>query len=310
MEKLFNSKYPFVCLGMNKVSDSNLAISISKSGGIPTLSFYNFIQNGMIDYHEADIELNKFYEACPTGELIISISEGAFLSENFYNLFLKYQFKFIELIFENLIITGIEIDKSSEPYILNVIKESKKFKSAETKFLLKSLTRFVIIEFEKKFPELIDAYILKGEHGAGRVVERKTKFTLEEEINLIKKVSKDVQIIPAGGIDYKNAKRFLEIGCPAVGFGTLFALSIESPIPLHTKNKLILNSSVEKISNTHNGVLFSNTIQHDDDNNTKALIAGINTSTQGLVYAGVGIKDISEVKSINQIILELVENIL
>lgn len=311
MNNFFNSKYPIVSLAMNKVSNVDLAIAVSKEGGIPTIPIFNFnIDDNTIDYINFDKSLEKFYSECFDNELIISITDKLESDKNFYEIYLKYNFKYIEIILEKIKFVGTEIEPNALFQIKNFLNQFLKYKKSGVKFICRAITKFSIIEFEKKTDGFFDAYILKSDKSAGKVIKRLKKETLEEEVIFLKNIFPNIKIIPCGGINNNEAKKLLELNCPAIGYGTIFALSKESSVSLETKHKLIEMSISNNIENTHNGVIFKKLNIQDDKNHTQALKKGIESPKEGLIYVGHGISSITEIKSVKEIISEIVKDIL
>jgi NAD(P)H-dependent flavin oxidoreductase YrpB (nitropropane dioxygenase family) len=304
--KIFNSKYPIVCVAMNKISNADLAVAISNAGCVPSISsfFYETENNSNEDiFNNLSNALEYYNENTHNSDVILSISGEVLLSKYFKNLYFKNYFSHVELI--------LTLDQYRDINFIELIKEKIIFfKSHGCKFLLKTVDSLIITLFEKKFPKLFDAYVLKSQDAAGSVVKR--SFSLDEEIKKCLTNFPYVQIIASGGVGNSNQiKELLDLGVCAVGIGTLFAISEESCMSVDLKNKLIKSSSddityIEK--SKQNAIVYSH-VTNDDSNNTLALKQAVNTGKNGLVFIGKGIDNVCEIKSVESIVKDLVSDL-
>jgi len=80
-----------------------------------------------------------------------------------------------------------------------------------------------------------DGFIIKGPDGAGRTAPGDGE-SLDVYYNTLKTIAPDAAIIPSGGISTsQQVKYWIDKGVVAVGIGSLFAASKESPINLIAK---------------------------------------------------------------------------
>jgi hypothetical protein len=305
--KIFNSAYPIVCLAMNKISEAQLAISISKAGCVPSISSFFYIdditENIDETYGRIDQALDYFRKNTNNAELILSISAEDLLTSNFEKIFFKYNFSHTEVIFT--------LDQFKRKEFLEACREKILFyKKFNCKFILKALSSTVVILFEKAYPRLIDAYVLKSKDGAGSIV--KNSKSLEEELRRCLELYPYLQIIVSGGIDSSDQiNEWLTAGACAVGVGTLFALSKESCMSENLKNKLIDTSSdkIEYIETSRQNALVYSVCENDDINHSKSLKKAVVTGIGGIVFIGKGIDSVTEIMSVEKIVNRLTQNL-
>ena len=105
----------------------------------------------------------------------------------------------------------------------------------------------------------------------------------------------------------------MDAGAYAVGIGTLFAVSEESCVSKETKLKMIESGFKSTIrmnidggeSVKQNALLFSY-IKDTDNNNTSGLVLGIKSAKEGLIFMGKGIDSVDRIKTVEEIVKELV----
>jgi NAD(P)H-dependent flavin oxidoreductase YrpB (nitropropane dioxygenase family) len=309
----FNSKYPILSAPMNKVSNANLAIAVSNAGAFPSISGYNFRVNGVVNFEDLKKEIEYFIKETGTRNLMISIGESDFMSDRFLKLYNELKFSHVEVILENFKLTGTTLTTEQE---LRLTEYSKKFielKKLGLKTVCKSLTKFLIIELEKKFSDrLFDAYTLKGPDAAGSVVTRKNSTTLEEEIRELLKMFPNINLIASGGISTsKDVNNMITLGAMAVSIGTLFSAAKESILSEDTKTALINATSANliKFDDSNQNALIFTRIEKDDANHTQSLLKGIQSSQEGHVFAGKGIMHITDILSVEEIVNSLIKDL-
>lgn len=299
--KLFESKYPIVCVAMNQVSDLNLAVAVKKADAVPSISFFNYYKyddkKQRVEHLIADLQ--SFEEQTGSKEVIISLSEHDFVNNQTMSMLLEWGVKFIELTADtNLLeLTGWNV----------VLKKAEEFYSRGVRVFLKSLGRAII-----NSPYTIDwgkiaGVIIKGSNGAGRcdIIDA----PLEDIVKRVKQDYPGLYVIPSGGISNNlDVITMLEAGSDAVGIGTLFAASEESRISKETKLKMIEASENQIIPKSENqkGLYFGPVGRQFDTNQTRSLIIGIQNPEAGLVFAGKAISEIKEILPVKTIVERLV----
>lgn len=271
---------------MNKVSEINLAVAVHEAGAVPSISFVhgghldiNFFKKTLLDFKDRTSGSTK---------IILSFSWEDILRQDIVDFLLNQNFKFIEIFHR-------PINDALWPVMtmhLDFLKKQGIYVIAKT---LKAITK---VDY--------DIVILKGSEGAGRTLQ--DSGTLEENFNIYKKEKPNTKVIPSGGIYSKEqVNYYMAKGAEAIGIGTLFALSEESCVSIETKKEILkTNSEMIQLQGKHNhrGIVFSQ-IDNDDDNNTQALIKGISSPNEGMLFTGNGIDFIKSIKPVKEIILEL-----
>ena len=290
MTNCFNSKYPIVALAMNQVSNAKFAVDCHNVGIYPSISLFNYktIKDFLLD-------VSYFKEKTGTTNFLFSLNFSDFENKQIRNIIDKLDIKNIELIFNF---------HNSNEIFSNIKNELKKRQNIV--FYLKTMSVTGL-----KFNEYFNGFILKGNNSAGIIGKNK----IESIFLYTKKTYPDKFIIPSGGIENKNQiKYFMDNGATAIGIGTLFALSEESPIPKESKlaminkKRNIMITQHNKLNYEKGAVIFSKIKNIENDpNDTTSLKLGINSlGKQGHIYAGSAIENIKEIKPLKQIMQELI----
>lgn len=272
--EVFGTKYPIVAAAMNQVSDIKLSKAVRHSGGIPSLSIYNYKNNfqGLLE------DLKDYKKEFNDLKLFLSLGDAELKIPAVLDLVLKSKIEFIELILD-----GADIHVELESVINN-----------GTKVFVKCLSLKGVIPG-------ITGVIIKGDEGAGRGSK-----DLNMLFQQIKTQYPDLEIIVSGGIGtYAQIKHYMDLGALAVSIGTLFAVAKESKISLETKLKMINATRTDikqfETGARQNALIFSS-IDGDDHNHTTGLHAGIHNPTAGHVFVGTAIDQITEIKPVAEII--------
>jgi NAD(P)H-dependent flavin oxidoreductase YrpB (nitropropane dioxygenase family) len=314
MSDYFNSKYPILCVGMNQISDINLAIAVKKAGAIPCLSAFNYFKNeNEIDSYliNQNVKMydtrwgkfvpylllkdimqykSKFKEL----DLFISLNTEALMITEIQEMLIEHKVRFIEFVHTKF------TTMDDEKYAINFLN---KLKDNGTKIFVKtlSLSNHNLYDF--------DGLILKGPQGAGTIVD--TGLSINELFLKARKLYPNLKLIVSGGVSTNTEiKYYLDNGAVAVGIGTLFAVSSESSMSLETKIKMI-NLTSDNIQNlkkmfTQNLIQFSkleNVLTSD------ALKKGLDNPNEGLVFIGHGINQITKILTVHEIIQALVKDL-
>jgi NAD(P)H-dependent flavin oxidoreductase YrpB (nitropropane dioxygenase family) len=279
---------------MNQVSDINLAVACHEAGILPSISVYTFKERMfLLDHNVIDREIKKFQDRTGSSNILISVARGDFLKQTFYDMIMKNNIKFVELIPNDIAYPTQEEKTLYRQYTeAGVVALAKRLDS-----------NFEPIKFSK-------GLVLKNREGAGRV---NINADPVEEIKKIRSLYPDLEIIMSGGIGTRDdVKKYLDLGCIAVAIGTLLAASEESCISHETKLKLI-ESTWQDITTLskgaeQNGLVFSQ-VSNDDFNHTEALKLGVKDPTQGLLFAGKGINNIKSIMPVKDIVQALVDGL-
>ena len=289
---LFNCKYPIVAVGMNKVSDVSLAIACHRAGIFPTISVFNYLTKiGELDPQLLKSELEKYIKVTSSSDVIVSMTPKEFMMPAVQEILLTLKISHVELL------------DAVNPEFSSIFQEAKiNFNHTGGKIIFKVLyARDTLQEF--------DGYIIKGSDGAGR---SSPESSLEDLFKKIRQLYPDAKIIPSGGISTsQQVKHWIDNGAEAVGVGTLFAASKESPVGNKAKEQLVkANSEDLKILKDINqrALVFSET-SPDGINNTPGLRIGIKTGTQGHLFAGKGVDQITDISTVEAIVQTLIKDL-
>ena len=286
-----DSKYPILMTAMNQVSDLNLALAGHRAGIFPSLSLFHYYKNNRFEFDRFEKDLDKFQKTSGSNNLLISLDVDLLLNQKVLDILVGKNFLCIEIV-EGLNFKNI-------PKIQQIRKDLKH----------KGLLIFV----KDIAPRLImetDVLILKGNEGAGRFLDN--SYSLKELFRYMTKAFPSLSIIPSGGIkNAEDVEYYIDRNACAVGIGSLFAYSEESCISKSTKDVIIKSTSddITRIKNKNqNGVVFRE-IGNDDENNTVSLKLGIKDPINGHVFVGKSIDNIKSIKSVKEIVDELISKI-
>ena len=285
-----DSKYPIIALSMNQVSNAKFAVDCYNTGIYPSISLFNYktIKDFLLD-------VSYFKEKTGTTNFLFSLNFSDFENKQIRNIIDKLDIKNIEL-------------------ISNFYNANKSFINIKDELKNRNSIRFFLKTIDRKdfyFGKYFNGLILKGNESAGALGKNK----IESIFLYTKNKYPNKFIIPSGGIQNKDQiKYFMSNGATAIGIGTLFALSEESPIPkeaklaMINKKRNIMITQHNKLNYEKGAVIFSKTKYTDNDpNDTNSLILGINSlGEQGHLYAGSAIENIKEIKPLKQIMQELI----
>jgi NAD(P)H-dependent flavin oxidoreductase YrpB (nitropropane dioxygenase family) len=306
MSSLFNSRFPILSAPMNKVSNAELAIAVHNAGAFPSISAYNFRFNGRIDYQKLRTELLKFKQKTNSSDLLLSIGADEMLTDEIISYYKEGLISHLELICESIKLKGVLLDSLQIEYFQNLKNKIDPLKDQGIVIVFKSLTRFLIKELYNNFKNsLFDGYVIKGPDAAGSVVDVNKSRLLEHDITQLLLEYPDLKLIASGGIASPNdVKKFIELGVDSVAVGTILAMSTESIVSLETKNAVLerKNQSLDKFINSNQRAMIFSKIENDDYNHTASLVKGITSPLEGHIFLGMGITQVSEIKSVNEII--------
>jgi hypothetical protein len=314
MSAYFNSTYPILCVGMNQISDINLAIAVKKAGAIPCLSAYNYcIHESILDSNLInenvkmyDTKWGKFIPYLLLKDIIqykfnfndldlfMSLDAEILMIPAFREILIEHNFKFIEFVHTKF------TTPDDEKYAINFLH---KLRDTGTKIFVKtlSLSKDNLYEF--------DGLILKGPQGAGAIAD--TGLSLKELFLKFRKLYPKLKLIVSGGVSTsREIKYYVDNGAVAIGIGTLFAVSHESVMSTETKTKMI-NSTSDNIQ-TSKRMFNQNLIQFSNLENVQTNVAlkkGLDNPNEGLVFVGHGVNQITKILTVEEIVQELVKDL-
>jgi nitronate monooxygenase len=313
-----NTRYPIVCLPMNRVSNIELAIAVAKAGCLPSIIMVTYSANDGKVFLEENFKMDMLKFRLEVGNCNIIVSMTDFFLAAHHNRVVKMIQMFGITHIEILPYYGNQMRRlkngeglEETSYSLeNYIKHLVEIKSIGCKIIVKCLAYPIEPVSENLVQhKVIDAIIVKSALGAGKVSPYHTN--LVELIIKARKKYPTVHIIASGGISTsKDVRNCLEVGAIAVGIGTIFALSKESKIDSKTKEALISKSSedisaIRKSGLGLNAIVLKEHSEPDDDNFSKSLELGVR-GAGGHLYIGHGINQVNEILSVPDIVKRLI----
>ena len=154
-----------------------------------------------------------------------------------------------------------------------------------------------------KHIDLFSGIVIKGAEAAAR----SNKNLLANEFLKVKQKYADKKLIASGGIhNAQMVDYYMSLGAQAVSIGTIFAASAESPLSALAKQQIIdaNTSKLTRFNNTQQALVFTKE-QDEDENNSLGLQKGIQTGTQGHLFAGHAVDHITKIKSVAEIVADL-----
>jgi len=303
---MFNSRYPMIAIAMNQVSDLKLALACAHAGIVPSISVYNYQDDGVnLNYCGIDKDIKSFKQECPDSDLIMSIGSDELLVKGInaplIPILVKHKVKYVELIER----------KNYPPDELNQILDAMEYlRTQGVLFIYKFVRNFV------KADSLVEdfavfgtpwAITIKGPDGAGRVT---TGISLRERVLNVIEADLGLKIIATGGISTPDdVQELLDLGIIAVGCGTPFAVSKESLIKEEVKLSMIAKTfadldnlplgKTEDDGISQRALVFQNE-GRDPYNNTNGLKSGIYMPGRGHVFAGRALDSINSIRTVQE----------
>lgn len=309
----FGTKYPIMAAPMNQVSELGLAIAVSKAGGIPSLTAFNYFWSGSLGIHPPLLEtlledIKSFREQTNNGCLLLSIGIHDLFNRETVDKILSTGLRHFEVVSDFTTDTTESWNKT--------FKAIDYLKSQDCKVLIKTAGTGIYYPGDNgKVNEIkdvgsADGFIVKGPAAAGRVSISSTSLT--DNLRIIRSKHPGKLVVPAGGIGLSShVKFFMNQGVLAVAAGTLFAASKESIVSEATKLKMVEagESDIQRLKgSSQNGLIFTR-YEQDDSNYTYSLKNGIKDPSSGHIFAGKSIVNVTEIRSVHDIIQDLVKEL-
>jgi NAD(P)H-dependent flavin oxidoreductase YrpB (nitropropane dioxygenase family) len=281
---------------MNGVSDLQLAIAVHEAGAMPSLMLNHRCADKSIDVKLVNQSLTMFNEATGAVNLVYAISEEDLFNYELLKILRKHRVSHVEFV-------PNQIDNSKWWY-------DKKFTLALTylKQTTKIITRAVSTPSHN---EHVDAVAVKGSESAGFSGDISVSVLFDQQ----KLAMPHKATIPYGGVgSAAQVSDYLSRGAAAVAVGTLLAASKESCLSSQAKEILCKKTSADllKFTDTHQQALMLSKVECNDGdwNRTNSLVKGLHgTNNTGHIYAGRSIDYVTEIKTVKQIINDLVQDI-
>lgn len=308
----FPSKYPVIAVAMNQVSDINLAIAVAKAGGFPSISIFNYIvAKQVVNWPGFERDLAKFQDEVGNNNIAVSIDTNFMIADTpkMIEIVDKFKISHIEII-------GIEKHLRHSELRQNINRCCNSLVKNGTRIFIKAVRYPTDIDdFISPSRILFNAIGIKSSKGAGRIDETHG-LSLVELVKQIKTNYPEYPIIAVGGVgSNKDVSELLASGASAIGIGTLFAASAESPISMEAKIKMIkvtnsqLTNIIADTVTKQRALVFKKYAGSDNGNNTFSLRSGIQTGKEGHVFAGAGIDHINEILPVKDIIERLFDGV-
>jgi len=306
MQKYFNSRYPIVEAAMNQVSDLPLALACWEAGITPSLVVSEFVQFEVTEknYDRVNTLLKEFRHAAGSSDLVFSIGVEHFFDRTLMRILKDHQ------------VSHLEVYAINNPRdTLNDWERIKIKLGNNYTTVMNGMLKYVSpmrVMYRRRNPEisLFDfAYCLKGSDSAGSSGDN---YTTWELFQAQKKLTPSAVLIPYGGVGTAEQVRdYVNLGAAAVGVGTLFAASHESNLSPAAKQSMILAQSTTRLPDTKQNALIlgdldtvvNDKIADGDWNRERSLTTGIQgDGTVGHIYAGAGVKHITKIQSVKEIV--------
>ena len=312
-KEFFGTKYPIMAAPMNQVSEVGLAIAVSKAGGIPSLTAFNYFWAGSPGIHPPLLEtlladILFFREQTNNGCLLLSIGPGDLFNRDTVDKILSTGLRHFEIVSDFTTDTSESWAKTFE--VIDYLK------SRDCKVLIKTAgTGIYYPGGDGKVNEILDCgsadgFIIKGPAGAGRVAKFSTPLT--DIIRIMRSKHPEKLIVASGGIGLSSHVKFLmNHDVLAVSVGTMFAASTESIVSEATKLKMVEadEASIQRLKGSNqNGLIFTR-YEQDDSNYTFSLKNGMKDPSSGHIFAGKSIVNITAIRSVHDIIQDLVKDL-
>ena len=268
---------------MNGASTLGLALAVHNAGAFPSISSYCYTDNQMlID------DLAVYTKLTNSAELLLSLDWNTLLDPRVFKAINQLKISHITFM--------------SDP----IYDEVSKKKAAHLSSYLNCKRVKIIFSADEVEPGV--ALLLKGSEGAGR------PGTLSTNEFFLSLKSLDAPLVPMGGIaTAEQVRYYITNGAAMVSVGTVFAAAKESVLSDATKQAIVAatKDNISAIDNNlnQNSLVFSKLDIEDDDNNTQSLLQGIKGNTVGHIFAGYGVEHINEIKSVSDIVMELISEL-
>ena len=269
-------KYPIICAAMVELSDCNLAIAVRDSGCLPSFTIFDVREA----YQFGSNQFNLFVDF----DSLTKLQVHQILDLN--PLIVEYVFS--------------DYDNRKNTLQRQLIQDFIKVaKQRGIQFMVRTTVPSTFAPIENVF----DIIHIKGAESAGCPGSASTRDNFLEQQAL----TPNVKVYPSGGIySSKDIEFFLSHNAEAVIIGTPFALTKESKMNITVKQKLIDNNfKVQLIPNNdgidRNGIILDTEHYHKSTNHLKLGVHGIG----GHVYAGRNFNQITEIKTVNELVKEL-----
>lgn len=301
---MFDSKYPILAACMNGGSDLGLAIACRKAGIFPSIVFPRngekkdgestlpFVDHQLTSYGSNQINVG-----------VMSIHNCS--NRHFINVLLKHNISHLEI--------WSEIDVDSIRY-KRIGKERSMELATNNINMLKDNGTKILRRTKGVTTTISDAICVKGSDTAGHCSHT---LTTKELFLFQKNATPFVPVIPYGGIGTSSqVKEYMELGAECVAIGTLLAASKESCLSEDVKNTMTEVNSlcITRMPDTNQNTLIlgdkEEVLNTAGRNRQDSLEKGLyGDGRTGHMYAGKSIDHVTEIRSVKDIVEELVKEL-
>lgn len=295
-QSFFGCQYPIIEACMNQASSISLAWSVNRHGAFPS------IWCNVKDFQETRENWLEYINLVGNSQFLIPLSRSALSNYEVLKTIRDYGISHCEILAADLDGQYSDI----EAWLNNAqVKAAIKYLQLTTKVILRIRD---VIDAEKY--SMFDAFSLKGSDSAGKTGVKPVRELFKEMIDLYP----NSRLIPMGGVGTaEDVQWYMNNGALAVGVGTLFALTEESPLTSEVKNLLIRQTKpiVNLPDTEQNCVILADKIANENHwNRSESLKQGITgDGTQGHVYMGHGLNHVSHIRNCQELIDYLVSKL-
>ena len=302
-QKLFDCKYPIIEAGMNIGSQLELALAVSEAGAFPSLCIFPRREGDKTDFSPMFDGLKEFIKANGSPNVIVPIGAPLVTHRDFFTIAKDLKISHWDIfprINDRRVCCSEMVD---DPRIYAGFKALRQYSHI--------LGRVYNVSDNPKM-KVFSGLELKSLEGGGGRGKLSGKEFFEKQI-----AAMDHNLIPFGGIGSpEQVKYYIDHGAIAVGIGTMFAATVESPVSTASKERMVqaTSSDIQFLPELGlNALLFDKSIidRPPDDagdlNRTEQLHRGVyGDGTQGLIYVGESIDYVDRIRTVKETVDHLV----
>ena len=304
-QQFFNCRYPIVEAMMNQGSTLELALAVSEAGAFPSIYPFRVKDASLCtdDYDYMHDQLSEFVRSAGHSQLIVGIGSLMLSNATILKIIRELKISHVE-IFSSSATSGQVEDIDivySRPDLIAGLK------------MLKRQSRLMTRVYEPGQNDVLkyfDIVCVKGQESGGKTGTYSVAELFRQQHQL------GYSVVPYGGVGTpEQVQDYVTQGAVAVGIGTLFAATVESPLSLQLKQKIVNSTAKDLITladtNQNALVLNRHAVEKSQDwNRIGQLDAGINgDATQGLVYMGHAIDHVDRIRTVKETVDYLVSEL-
>lgn len=288
--KFFDCKYPIVEAMMNQGSSFDLAVAVRNAGAFPSLFLDH---NHPVQYAHIQSQLEEFKHVTGSVNLVVPITRDLLLDRDYIKLLYNFGPSHIEIFpsdHKGNVNYGREFLNS--PLVIAALK------------LLKIKSKIILRIYQPIDPTdatQIDAVYVKGKESAGKTGD----WSVKELFLHQRKLTPEIPVIPYGGVGSPDQVQwYLSHGAIAVGVGTMFAATVESPLSTAIKQKIVNSSKNDLTYLTDTGqncLVLGEIAKEDNWNRLTSLKQGVTGNGRvGHVYLSEAVDHIDRIQTVSE----------